>query len=53
MKHSGTACHGQEKEKGDSRIQGIVDHSEKQSLAESADESEEISDEIEFSNLAL
>lgn len=53
MKHARAKYHGHHEEECDSRIKGIVDDSEHLGLAESAGESEDISDEVEFSKLRI
>jgi hypothetical protein len=51
MKHSRAEDHSHHKEEGNSGVESVVDNSEHLGLAESADESEDVSNEVEFSNL--
>lgn len=51
MKHARTEYHCHHEEQSDSRIEGSIDNSEHLGLAKCADESEDISDEVEFPNL--
>ena len=53
MEHPRAEYIGHHKEDSNSRIQDVIYDSEHLGLAESADESQSISDEIEFCNLAL
>ena len=53
MKHARAEYHGHHEEECDSRIKGIVNDSEHVGLAESADESEDISDEVELPQLRI
>jgi hypothetical protein len=51
MEHARAEYHSHHEEECNSRIEGAVDDSEHLGLAESADESQDISYEVEFSNL--
>jgi hypothetical protein len=53
MKHARTEYHGHHEEKSDSRVQDIINYAEHLRLRKSADECQNISDEIEFSHLRL
>jgi hypothetical protein len=51
MEHSGAEYHDHHEEEGDSRVESSINDSEHLGLAQSADESEHISNEVEFPNL--
>jgi len=51
MEESRTEYHCHHEENGDSRIQCVIDDSKHEGLAESADESKDVSDVIELPNL--
>lgn len=51
MEHSRTEYHGHHEEECDSRVEGVVDDSKHLGLREGTDKSENVSNEVEFSDL--